>query len=370
MRHPFALLPAAALLSATAFAQTCTRAIYYGTGTPGTNGLTPAIRTVNEPLVPNAGFFLRGDQMLGGAACAYILGFQDQDFPFLGATILASPVRSAATIASTDGTASFPLPIPDNPNGIGIDVFAQMLVLDPGAPAGLAASDGLRFALCDPAVPVEVNLRQDANGVDATGWNVQDGSLAANNQEVGAFRGRRVWQLPLARIEVPQRSRVTRVRVLGVSRLEDYAGFANLQVAVYPDPPTGFGLDPFDPSQAVHFDNSTVSLSSTQPPVFGGSPFVLEGIPFRFLELEFTDFTLEPGSYWISIGRLDGIDSLAVGTTAVDLGTGSDAIGAESLPGYSLLSDILLAPTNTLALDVFAIVGVPERPESGMLGVE
>lgn len=53
------------------------------------------------------------------------------------------------TCSNGQGVASVPFPIPVNPAVAGINIYAQGLTLDLGAPLGFAASRGLRFRIGD-----------------------------------------------------------------------------------------------------------------------------------------------------------------------------------------------------------------------------
>ena len=82
---------------------------------------------------------------LAGAPAALLISPLDGVVALNGLTLNATPVVSTVLLAtSPTGGARFPLPIPNDPALIGPSLFVQALVLDAGAPLGLAASRGLR----------------------------------------------------------------------------------------------------------------------------------------------------------------------------------------------------------------------------------
>lgn len=130
----------------------------YGAGTPGSGGIVPRIfSSGGAPRIGNTSFRIEGDQILGGANVLLIVGFAKAQIPVLGIVVLVDlnlptfsfsfPASGPAGVAGA-GAVSIPASIPDNPNFVGIEIDAQLIVSDPGGPRGLAASDGLSLTLC------------------------------------------------------------------------------------------------------------------------------------------------------------------------------------------------------------------------------
>lgn len=149
IRFPaFALLA----LSASAFAQNT-----YGPATPGSGGFEPLLSS-NRAFVGNANFRFDVQCGFGNSVVGVVLAAQPAQFPLLGATILIQPgsVLTTLTAALTaggagEGMASFSVPIPGTPSPLlGVPLFAQALIIDPGVSGGLAASRGLRFEINRP----------------------------------------------------------------------------------------------------------------------------------------------------------------------------------------------------------------------------
>jgi hypothetical protein len=67
-----------------------------------------------------------------------------------GGTVLIDPTTLIATLVTTiaGGSGVQPVPIPAAPSLAGARVFAQAGQPDPGAPAGLALSNGLELVVC------------------------------------------------------------------------------------------------------------------------------------------------------------------------------------------------------------------------------
>jgi hypothetical protein len=121
----------------------------YGKGTPGTSGLTPQLSSI-RPQLGNLGFGLDLQCAKPSTVAFLQLGLGSGSFPLQGIEVLLSPTQLVILLqglVSAQGTARFPLPIPNLPALAGLPVFAQSAVVDNGGPAGLSASRGLRFAV-------------------------------------------------------------------------------------------------------------------------------------------------------------------------------------------------------------------------------
>ena len=75
-----------------------------------------------------------------------MLGVQDLNLPFLGGTLLVLPLIAPAINVPVAGV-QVPVKVPSDPAACGASVFVQVLLLDGGAPQGVAFTPGLRLAL-------------------------------------------------------------------------------------------------------------------------------------------------------------------------------------------------------------------------------
>ena len=137
----------------------CPAAVNYGSGTAGTGGILPTITASGgAPQLGNASFQIDAANLVGGTPGFMFIGFAQANLPFGGVNLLVSlstpfrlfPVTSTGAAGSPGaGTVTFPTPIPNDPLGIGVEVDAQLVMLDSGGPQGFAATDGLSFVICD-----------------------------------------------------------------------------------------------------------------------------------------------------------------------------------------------------------------------------
>lgn len=118
----------------------------YGNGVVGSGGLTPDLDGL---CCPEAGFTmsLRLSRALGGSLAALAVGFAPDNTPILGGTLLVSPLTTLIVALPGQqqpglGFATMPIAIP--PGIALLDIYAQALVLDPLAPAGVAFSAGVQ----------------------------------------------------------------------------------------------------------------------------------------------------------------------------------------------------------------------------------
>ena len=132
----------------------------YGSGSAGSGGLVPVITSSGGvPSLGNASFQVDCNQLLGGAGCVLLVGASQSQIPFLGLTILVDPSAWIAIgLQATgmpgvagDGALQIPVAIPNNPLLVGAELDFQVLVVDPGAALGLAATDGLTMTICPGA---------------------------------------------------------------------------------------------------------------------------------------------------------------------------------------------------------------------------
>lgn len=137
-----ALLPA--LLASAAAAQSLTP---YGTGTPGTGGKTPRLWATSAPRLGNTGYALTIDNGLPNAPVVGFIALRKAQFNLGGVDVwIDFAVSFQLPIATLDaqGSASYPLPLPNNASLLGANVFQQAFVGDAGgAPIGFSATQGV-----------------------------------------------------------------------------------------------------------------------------------------------------------------------------------------------------------------------------------
>lgn len=90
-----------------------------------------------DPNFPN-GTLIPGFGMAPGAAGEFLLSLQSPD-PFL--------TLGPQSWGGSGNPASFNLDLPNNPNLVGIDLYAQGAVLDPGVANGIGVTNGLRITI-------------------------------------------------------------------------------------------------------------------------------------------------------------------------------------------------------------------------------
>lgn len=153
--------PQAAVVTALALTLPCTEGgsqspcgpLHYGAPSAGSGGFTPQVSARGgAPTLGNVGYALDVDGVVGGALLGRLIGFTPISAPVLGIELLVDPVATTLGTASGTGAGagrtSFPLPIPNAANLVGLTAYAQVLVIDNGAVAGIAASDGLQIRIC------------------------------------------------------------------------------------------------------------------------------------------------------------------------------------------------------------------------------
>ncbi|MFO0983649.1 MAG: hypothetical protein U1E76_18290 [Planctomycetota bacterium] len=134
----------------------CTPAADDNGGTPGSGGYVPNIYLAQgAPVAGNTSLQVRGDQMKGGTAALLLMGAYPADLAVLGIRLKVDPfmphqlfLRSSSGSGSGQGRATMPFPIPNLPGIGGIHLYLQWIVVDAGAPQGLAASGGLDLVIC------------------------------------------------------------------------------------------------------------------------------------------------------------------------------------------------------------------------------
>lgn len=129
----------------------------FGHGSPGTDGRVPAIVAIDPPVVGNLEFRLAVRDGLAAAPAVLLVdlagghGSSPFGFPlYVGGSSALTMLALGGLIPGSsrgDGWASLLLSLPSDPGLAGVSLFLQVLVADPAARAGVAASPGTRVTL-------------------------------------------------------------------------------------------------------------------------------------------------------------------------------------------------------------------------------
>lgn len=117
----------------------------YGVGSGGTPGIP--LLTATPPYIGGS-FTFNISNALPSTFGALLLGAAAANIPVFGFTLLvdpSGPYVSLGFAVSGAGTAALPLALPNNLSLLSISLFNQALVVDAGAPFGIAATQGLRL---------------------------------------------------------------------------------------------------------------------------------------------------------------------------------------------------------------------------------
>lgn len=120
---------------------------YYGSGTPGANGL-PAIALSAPPVFGSSFDMLLTSSANSPQKAAVVVGFQRTDvMASFGARLLVRAPFAAKYpyLALPTGTTSLNLHVPADPSLCGAIAYAQLLQKDPGSASGYASSRGLEM---------------------------------------------------------------------------------------------------------------------------------------------------------------------------------------------------------------------------------
>lgn len=185
---PKHLLPSLLCLSSVAFAHSGGTVIApYGNSTPGRGGYSPDIWATGHPSPGQTAFALTLDQGVGGAPALLVAGSGPAALPVFGMTLNVDLFKPGFFVAWTGvlsgssgvggaGSATAPLPIPGIATLVGIQLHTQFVVLDSGAPQGLAASRGLRVGINKGALAVACGHRHLSSYDYLTKKSVNDGT--------------------------------------------------------------------------------------------------------------------------------------------------------------------------------------------------
>jgi hypothetical protein len=122
------------------FGLPCGQCSHYGTGLPGTGGLTPTITWLGCPLAGQTTGVHVGNGLPYGIGLL-VVGFTQQSIPIFGGTLLSEASILLAYFSGPVGNYPFPLPVP---LGVGpLTLYFQAVGLDPGAVQGLSMSNGI-----------------------------------------------------------------------------------------------------------------------------------------------------------------------------------------------------------------------------------
>ncbi|MFO1053328.1 MAG: hypothetical protein U1F36_14035 [Planctomycetota bacterium] len=114
----------------------------YGSGIPGAGGRRPTIRGVGCATISQAIGYQIGNGPASGLG-ALNIGFQQLSIPIFGGFVLTEPSVPIGHVLDSFGAFSTTLNTPNNPALVGAHIFFQGVYIDPGAPFGVTASDGL-----------------------------------------------------------------------------------------------------------------------------------------------------------------------------------------------------------------------------------
>ncbi|MEM7204167.1 MAG: sialidase family protein [Planctomycetota bacterium] len=122
----------------------------YGEGTAGTGAVVPALSSAGEPTLGSR-LDVTVSGGLGGSMGAWIFSGARTRLPLLGGELLVEPevavplLLDGALGSAGAGAATLPLSIPSVPGALGRVTHVQALMLDAGAPGGVAMSNGLEI---------------------------------------------------------------------------------------------------------------------------------------------------------------------------------------------------------------------------------
>ncbi len=122
-------------------------------GCAGSGNFIPAIDSIGQPTLGNAGFTLTLQNALGGSLCAVLIGFPAQ-LDIGGGCLVTSDALGFNLLGTTGagagaGTAAFGFPIPNQAWLAGVVFDTQWGVMDPGSasPLGITVSSGAKMIL-------------------------------------------------------------------------------------------------------------------------------------------------------------------------------------------------------------------------------
>lgn len=117
----------------------------YGTGLAGTHGV-PGLTALTEPVLGDLLSLSLSNSAPGATSAWLLLGVVPLAAPFKQGTLLVDPLLTLGLPLPAGGTV-LDLPLAADETLCGVSVFSQLVLADPGAPAGLALSPGLELVL-------------------------------------------------------------------------------------------------------------------------------------------------------------------------------------------------------------------------------
>ena len=136
----------------------CASPFAYGVGTTGTGGNVPSLSTLGgPPSLGNADFQVAVTNGVGGSTAIALVSLAQAAIQLDAGTLLVDPVLlflvdpfalSGASGAPGQGIGFLPLPIPDAPGLVGLELFFQAAVVDLAASGGFALTQGVHAAVC------------------------------------------------------------------------------------------------------------------------------------------------------------------------------------------------------------------------------
>jgi ELWxxDGT repeat protein len=124
--------------------------VRFGHGCPGTGGRVAAIDSFGgAPRIGNADFGISLGNARPVAPAILLLDLTSMPLQIGGCTLFVLPLVTFGAVTDAVGSARFPLPLPDDPSVVGVDLFGQWAVVDPAGSlfGALALSDALRVTL-------------------------------------------------------------------------------------------------------------------------------------------------------------------------------------------------------------------------------
>lgn len=235
-------------------------------------------------------------------------------------------------------------------------ILFELDATDPQDPEFLYDDLILRLDLGCGRAPIPINLRRDASGKDASGWNTQDESCTDGRVAFNSASNitHDLFYISLVEIELAEPTRITGVSGTGAKLPATWSNF-KAELNVWDS--QGAVLDNKWQGNA-HSNHSGVALATTSPQPYGGISS-LAGMTFHRIEFYFQPFVLQPGTYWVSIIN-DGFGSNGFywGHTTTDLGT--DAVVGNPWPGQFRFNSEFGHVPGTCAMDIY---GHPVDPE-------
>ena len=119
----------------------------YGAGFAGTNGV-PSFGLDSAPVLGTSPNIVAGNSRGVDTVGVVVLGLVSGSAPTaLGGNILVQPLYSIVLPVIPVAGASIPFSLASDPVFCGIEIFAQLIVFDPGAASNFSFSEGLRMVM-------------------------------------------------------------------------------------------------------------------------------------------------------------------------------------------------------------------------------